>query len=120
MAKSTIRRLSIARGGHQLDLTAFSTSIVIRSASRRGCANPPIFVPSVLGRNRRPFFDSTDSTTQLQYAHLSDGSGHDALQTSTKDSLVQHTRWNNKPFKSHVDQGSPHGTRLAIQASRTT
>jgi hypothetical protein len=39
----------------------------------------------------RPFFDSTDSTTQLQHAHLSDYSGHNGLQTSTKDSLVGHT-----------------------------
>jgi hypothetical protein len=52
----------------------------------------PIFVPSALGRKWNPIFDSTDFTAQLQHAHLSDRSGHDGLQTFTKDSLAQHTR----------------------------
>ena len=63
----------------------------LRDGSPLGCADPPIFVPSASGRKWSPFFDNTDSATQLHHAHLSDGSGHDSLQTSTKDSLVQHT-----------------------------
>ena len=85
----------------------------LRDGSPLGCADPPIFVPSASGRKWSPFFDNTDSATQLHHAHLSDGSGHDSLQTSTKDSLVQSTRWNNKPFTAHVDQRTRWYFRLA-------